>query len=154
MATFRAWKFSILCGTDMFWSVQKRIQVCWPALAAAYVEISSGVLSFKWLWIGFHCGLWAARLAPHHASRSQWLLWGGHALRLHILSVSNVGKPERPLACSVRNPTTKQTQSRASLTHHFHSLKQVSFPHPSSLMEPSHHYRLNNRHSGHSCLYD
>lgn len=51
------------------------------------------------------------RLRPHSSQWSPWLLWAGQALRLHILSVSIVGKLERPLACSVRNPTMKQTGS-------------------------------------------
>lgn len=41
---------------------------------------------------GRYVGPWVGRFAPHHAPRSQWLLWEGHALRFHILCVQ-CGKP-------------------------------------------------------------
>lgn len=84
------------------------------------------------------------------------------------VTVASVGRPcfapPHPLCPmweSLRGPwhapwetPQRSSRRRAPLTHHFHSLKQVSFLHPSSLMEPNHHYRLNNRHSGHSRLCD
>lgn len=59
-------------------------------------------------------GLCPASLAPDCASRSWWLLWEDHTLHLHILSLSGVGKLERPLARSTRNPTMNQKQSLES----------------------------------------
>lgn len=61
-------------------------------------------------------GLCPASLAPECASRLRWLLWEDRTLHLHILSVSSVGKLERPLARSARNPTMNQKQSCASPT--------------------------------------
>lgn len=52
--------------------------------------------------------------------------------------------------------TPQRSRHRAELhwlTTFTHWNKWV-FLDPSSLVEPNHHYRLNNRHSGHSCLYD
>lgn len=51
-------------------------------------------------------------------------------------------------------PHLSRNRAEHSLTHHFYSLKQGSFLDPSSLVQPNDHFGLNNRHSGHSCLYD
>lgn len=61
-------------------------------------------------------GLCPASLTSESASRLGWLLWEDRTLHLHILSVSSVGKLERPLARSARNPTMNQKQSCASPT--------------------------------------
>lgn len=74
---------------------------------------------------GFHCGLSVARLASHHTSRSQWLLWGGQALRLHILPVSNVGKLERPLAVLCEKPHN-ETDTELSFSASLLSLIEAS----------------------------